>query len=140
DMTEVVAIELPAIDPLAVDGDIITAGSSTVFPVTERMADLFARDGFPGTITVDSVGSGAGFERFCVNAETDVSNASRGIQPEEVESCQANGREPLEFYVAIDALSIAVSQDNDFLTGLTVDQLAQVFSGDVTTWDQLDAS
>ena len=133
-------IDLPEVDPLAVSGDVIAAGSSTVYPVTERMADLFVQDGFPGTITVDSVGTGAGFERFCDNAETDISNASRPIRSEEVETCVANGREPLEFFVAIDALAIAVSQENDFLTGLTLEQLAQVFSGAAATWQDLDPS
>ncbi len=133
-------IELPEVDPLSVSGNIVSAGSSTVFPVTERMADLFVQGGFADTITVDSVGTGAGFERFCDNAETDISNASRPIRPAEVDACLANGREPLEFFVAIDALAVAVSQENDFLTGLTLEQLAQIFSGALTTWDQLDPS
>lgn len=133
-------IELPEVDALAVVGDVIAAGSSTVFPVTERMADLFVEEGFAGTITVDSVGTGAGFERFCTNAETDISNASRPIRPAEVDACRANGREPLEFFVAIDALAIVVSQENTFLEGLSLEQLAAVFSGSVTTWDEVDAS
>src|SRR5690606_12300399 len=58
--------------PDAVDGDIITAGSSTVFPLSERMAELFQDEGFVGSVTVDSIGSGAGFERFCVAGESDV--------------------------------------------------------------------
>ncbi|MCI0712536.1 MAG: fasciclin domain-containing protein, partial [Chloroflexi bacterium] len=74
---------LPEVDPLSVSGNVVSAGSSTVFPLAERMADLFSADGFPDTITVDSVGTGAGFERFCVNAETDISNASRPIREEE---------------------------------------------------------
>lgn len=133
-------IELPEVDPLAVSGDIVSAGSSTVYPVTERMADLFVQEGFPGTITVDSVGTGAGFERFCVNAETDISNASRPIRPAELDSCRANGREPLEFFVAIDALAVVVSQENDFLEGLTLEELAAVFSGEVTLWSEVDPS
>jgi phosphate binding protein len=132
-------IELPAIDPLAVEGDIIVAGSSTVFPVTERMADLFVEEGFPSTITVDSIGSGAGFERFCVNTETDISNASRGIKDTEVEECQANDREPIEFQVGIDALAIAVSIENDFVDTLTLEELALVFSGEAATWADVNA-
>jgi phosphate transport system substrate-binding protein len=132
------AFELPAVDPLAVTGNIIVAGSSTVFPVSERMADLFEQDGFTGTITVDSIGSGAGFERFCVNAETDISNASRPINQEEIDACRGNGLEPAEFYIGIDALAIAVSAENDFLTGLTLEQLAQIFGGEVTQWNQID--
>jgi phosphate transport system substrate-binding protein len=133
-------VELPAVDPLAVTENVIGAGSSTVFPLTERMADLFSQDGFAGTITVDSIGSGAGYERFCVNAESDVQNASRAIRPEEVESCRSNDLEPAEFFVAIDALAVAVSVENDFADNLTLEQVAQVFSGEVTTWDQLNPS
>ena len=56
-------VDLPEVDPLAVTGDIITAGSSTVFPLSERMAERFQREGYGGNITIDSIGSGAGFER-----------------------------------------------------------------------------
>jgi phosphate transport system substrate-binding protein len=132
-------VELPAVDPLAVTENIIGAGSSTVFPLTERMADLFNQDGFAGTVTVDSIGSGAGYERFCVNVESDVQNASRGIRPEEVEACRGNGLEPAEFFVAIDALAVAVSAENDFADNLTLEQVAQVFSGEVTNWNELNA-
>src|SRR3990172_9106277 len=63
---EIVEIVLPEVDPLDVTGDIVTAGSSTVFPLSERMAERFEEDGYMGEITIDSIGSGAGFERFCV--------------------------------------------------------------------------
>ncbi|MBZ0283750.1 MAG: phosphate ABC transporter substrate-binding protein PstS family protein [Anaerolineae bacterium] len=127
-------IELPAVDPLAVSDNIIAAGSSTVYPVTERMADLFNQEGFGGTITVDSVGTGAGFERFCVNAETDISNASRPIRQEETDSCAANTRTPLEFYIGIDALAVAVSAENTFVDNLTLEQLNAIYSGTAATW------
>lgn len=127
-------IELPEVDPLAVSDNIIAAGSSTVYPVTERMADLFTQEGFGGTITVDSVGTGAGFERFCVNAETDISNASRGIRQEEIDACTANARIPLEFYIGIDALAIAVSANNTFVDNLTIEQLNAIYSGAAATW------
>jgi len=136
------AIELPAVDPLAVSGDIITAGSSTVFPVTEAMAELFIDEGFSGNITVDSIGSGAGFERFCEAGETDVANASRPIRDSEIEACAAltPARTPIEIRVGTDALAVVVSAENDFVTDLTLAQLAQIFSGAATTWDQVDAS
>lgn len=126
-------VELPAVDPLSVTGDIITAGSSTVFPLTERMAERFQDEGYAENITIDSIGSGGGFERFCVAGETDISNASRAINEEEVASCQAIGREPIEFRVGTDALAIAVSQENDFVDSLTLDELALAFST-AETW------
>lgn len=126
--------------PDAVNGDVITAGSSTVFPLSERMAELFQQEGYTGNITVDSIGTGAGFERFCEAGETDISNASRPIKDEEISLCQSIGHEPIEFRVGTDALAVVVSADNDFVTSLTLEQLGQIFSGAVTTWDQVDPS
>ena len=126
--------------PDAVEGDIITAGSSTVFPLSERMAELFQNEGYAGNITVDSIGSGAGFERFCVAGESDIANASRAIKDSEVESCAAIGREHIEFRVGTDALAVVVSSENDFLTSISKEQLGQIFKGEITTWDQVDAS
>lgn len=133
-------VELPAVDPLNVSGDIIIAGSSTVYPLTERMAELFRRDGYIDEITVDSIGSGAGFERFCEAGETDIANASRPIEQEEIELCAAIGRTPIEFRVGTDALAVVVSEANDFVTDLTLKQLSDIFTGAVTTWDQVDPS
>lgn len=120
--------ELPAVDPLAVQGDIVTAGSSTVFPLTEAMAARFEDEGYTGQITIDSIGSGAGLERFCVAGESDIANASRPINESEVESCRSIGREPLEFRVGTDALAVTVSRENEFVTDVTLDELALIFS------------
>jgi phosphate transport system substrate-binding protein len=119
--------------PLSVSGDIITAGSSTVFPLSERMAERFRDEGFSGNITIDSIGSGGGFERFCVAGDTDVANASRGINDGERTSCAGIDREPIEFRVGTDALSVVVSQANDFATDVTTEELALIF-GTAETW------
>lgn len=128
--------------PDAVTGDVITAGSSTVFPLSERMAELFQQEGYTGNITVDSIGSGAGFERFCKTGETDIANASRAIKDSEIEACAAlaTPRVPVEFRVGTDALTVVVSAENDFVTSLTKEQIKQIFVGEVTTWDQVDPS
>ena len=124
----------PTEDPLAmfapdaVSGDIISAGSSTVFPLSERMAQRFSEEGFTGNITIDSIGTGGGFERFCVNGEIDIANASRTIKDSEVTSCQAIGREPLAFRVGTDALAVVVSSENTFVTDVTLEELALIFS------------
>ncbi|MEP7290209.1 MAG: PstS family phosphate ABC transporter substrate-binding protein [Chloroflexota bacterium] len=135
-------IELPAVDPLSVTGDIISAGSSTVFPLSEHMAELFTDEGYSGTITVDSIGSGAGFERFCTTGETDISNASRAIKDSEIEACAAltPARTPIEFRVGTDAIAIVVSSENDFVDSLTLPQLGQIFTGQVTNWSEVDPS
>ena len=114
--------------PDAVAGAIVTAGSSTVFPLTERMKQRFEEEGFTGEITVDSIGSGAGLERFCVAGETDIANSSRKTKDSEIASCKGIGREPVEFQVGIDALAVVVSAENDFATDVTLEELAAIFS------------
>ncbi len=126
-------VSLPAVDPLAVEGDVVTAGSSTVFPLAEVMAARFQDEGFAGQITIDSIGSGGGFERFCVAGETDVSNASRPIKDSEVESCAEIDRTPIQFRVGTDALAVTVSQENDFVDTVTFEELAMIF-GEAKTW------
>ena len=122
--------------PDAVSGDIITAGSSTVFPLSERMKQRFEEEGFTGNLTVDSIGSGAGIERFCVAGETDIANASRAMKDSEVESCTSIGRNVVEFQVGIDALAVVVSSENDFVTDVTKAELAQIFST-AKTWSEV---
>jgi phosphate binding protein len=131
---------LPEVNPLEVSGDIIVAGSSTVFPLTERMAERFRDEGYAGNITIDSIGTGAGFERFCVAGETDISNASRAIKDSEIESCRGIDREATEFRVGTDALAVVVNPDNDWVgeEGLTVAEIAALFSSDVTNWSDVN--
>ncbi len=114
--------------PDAVSGDIVSAGSSSVFPLSERMKQRFEEEGFAGNLTVDSIGSGAGIERFCVAGETDIANSSRKIKDSEIESCTGIGRSVVEFQVGIDALAVVVSSENDFVTDVTKAELAQIFS------------
>jgi phosphate transport system substrate-binding protein len=124
--------------PEAVSGEIVSAGSSTVFPLAERMKQRFEEEGYTGVITIDSIGSGAGFERFCVAGEIDIANASRKIKDSEVESCQGIGREPLQFRVGTDALAVVVSKDNTFATDVTKAELALIFST-ATNWSDVRA-
>ncbi|MBN1246392.1 MAG: phosphate ABC transporter substrate-binding protein PstS family protein [Anaerolineae bacterium] len=130
---------LPAVDPLNVEGNIVTAGSSTVFPLAERMAERFEEEGYAGEITIDSIGSGGGYERFCVEGESDISNASRAIKDSEVEACNAIGRDPIEFRVGTDALAVVVSAENDFVTDVTMEELAAIFSDAADTWSDVRA-
>ena len=122
--------------PDAVSGDIISAGSSTVFPLSERMKQRFEEEGFSGNLTVDSIGSGAGIERFCVAGETDIANSSRAIRDTEIESCTGIGRTPVEFQVGIDALAVVVSAENDFATDVTSEELALIYST-ATNWSDV---
>ena len=125
---EIPVLALPSVDPASATGDIASAGSSTVYPLSERMAERFADEGYAGSITIDSIGTGGGFERFCKTGETDIANASRAIKDEELANCQAIGREPVEFRVGTDGVAVVVSKDNTFLTGVTANELAMIFS------------
>ncbi len=131
---------LPEVNPLDVQGPIVTAGSSTVFPLSEAMAERFVDEGYAGNLTIDSIGSGAGFERFCQQGESDVANASRAIKDSEIESCRAIGREPIEFRIGTDALAVVVSQENTFLTDVTLEQLAAIYSSAAVKWSDVDPS
>ena len=124
DLTE---IKLPPVDPADSPGDIVSAGSSIVFPLAEVIAGLYEGEG-GGNVTIDSIGSGGGFERFCETGETDVSNASRPIKSSERESCAAFDHNPIEFHVCTDAIAISVSTENVFLTDVTLEELAAIFS------------
>ena len=126
-------IELPEVIPSFVDGSIIIAGSSTVFPLSDAIATRFRDEGYSGNITVDNIGSSAGFERFCAEGVTDISNASRPIKDAEFENCHAIGRDVFPVRVGTDALVVVLNSDNDFVDNLSLAQLAQVFST-ADTW------
>ena len=131
-------VMLAEVDPLEhTEGEIITAGSSTVFPLSERMAELWTDAGGVAP-SIASIGSGAGFERFCVEGETDISNAARAIKDGERESCSAIGRDPIEFRVGADALAVTVSAENDFVSDVTLEELAMIFSS-ADSWSDVRA-
>ena len=130
---------LPGVNPLEVKGDIIAMGSSTVFPLSEVMAARFQDEGYSGSITIDSIGSGAGFERFCVAGESDISNASRPIKDSEIEAAKKIGRTPIEFRVGTDALAVVVSKENTFVKNATFEELAKIF-GSAANWSDVNSS
>jgi phosphate transport system substrate-binding protein len=122
-------------------GGVITAdGSSTVGPFVTRAAEDFRADG-GADVTVGISGTGGGFERFCAG-ETDLSNASRAIEEEEIALCKENGVEYVEFRVATDALTNVVNLENEWATCLTVDQLKAIWEpgSKVENWSQVDPS
>lgn len=121
---------LPVVDPLDVDPSVTLgiAGSSTVFPLTEAVVAQWIDEGGP-EYTVDSIGSGGGLERFCVEGASDIANASRAIDEEEFAACTETwGGEPIEVRVGSDALSLVISPGNYFAQELTLEELATAFS------------
>ncbi|NER80816.1 MAG: PstS family phosphate ABC transporter substrate-binding protein [Leptolyngbya sp. SIO1D8] len=118
-------------------------GSSTVFPISEAMAEEFMEENSGVRITVGVSGTGGGFRKFCAG-ETDISNASRPVKDEELEACAENGIEPLELLVGTDALTVVVSNENDFLDSISMEELSALWAPEaeatVTRWSQVNAS
>jgi phosphate transport system substrate-binding protein len=121
-------------------GTISADGSSTLGPFVTKAAEDFKAEQ-DVDVTVGISGTGGGFERFCAG-ETDLSNASRPIDEEEVALCEEGGVEYLEFQVATDALTNVVNKANDWVTCLTVEQLKAIWEpgSKVANWNQVDPS
>jgi phosphate transport system substrate-binding protein len=136
----------PAGTTAALTGKIVIDGSSTVYPITEAVAEEF-HTANPGVdVTVGFAGTGGGFKKFC-NGETDMNDASRPIKTTETADaksegtlCKDAGIEWVELGIATDALSVVVNKDNTWATCLTTAQLKQLWDegSTVTTWNQLD--
>ena len=124
----------------ALSGSIVIDGSSTVGPASEIAAELFMEENKGVRVSVNISGTGGGFEKFCAG-ETDASNASREIKPEEAAACEANGIKYDFVTVANDALSVVVNKENP-LTCITVEQLATIWnadaSGKIMKWGDVD--
>ncbi len=108
-----------AADPVKVDG------SSTVFPITEAVAEEFGKTG-GGKVIVGISGTGGGFKRFC-RGETDISDASRPIKPKEIDACREGGVQYLELKVAFDGLAVVVNPQNTWVDYLTVEELKKIW-------------
>ena len=116
-------------------------GSSTVYPITEAMAEEFqSESGGKYRVTVGISGTGGGFKKFC-RGETHISDASRPIKESEREACKAAGIEFIELPVALDALTVMVNPENDWVDYLTVDELKKIWEpaaqDTVTNWSQV---
>ncbi|MDQ3724576.1 MAG: PstS family phosphate ABC transporter substrate-binding protein [Actinomycetota bacterium] len=118
-------------------GSIRIDGSSTVAPLTEALAEQFMAENSGVRVTVGTSGTGGGFEKFC-EGETDISEASRAIEPEEEDACKKGGVGYEEVHVATDALTVMINNENP-VTCLTVDQLAAVWGPDsnIDNWSEI---
>lgn len=119
-------------------------GSSTVFPISEAVAEEFQRAQRGAVrVTVGTSGTGGGFARFC-RGEIDITGASRPARAAELEACRAAGIRFIELPVAFDALTVAVHRDNTWARQLTVQQLRTIWepaaTGRITNWRQVDPS
>src|SRR6056297_1564437 len=106
-------------------GNIRVSGSSTVYPIATAVSELFREENSDVTFDISRDGSSGGFENVFIPGDSDINNASRPITEEEVQRCQDNGFEAVEFQVAQDALTIVVNNENNFLESITYDELEQ---------------
>jgi phosphate transport system substrate-binding protein len=130
-------------DGLDVSGNVRISGSSTVYPVATAVAELFKEElANPDDVTFDISrdGSSGGFENVFIPGDSDINNASRAITDAEVQDCEDNGFEPVEFQIARDALTVIVNNDNSFIDSLTYDQLEAIWSPDdpARTWQDVN--
>ena len=117
-------------------GSIRIDGSSTVGPLTEAVAERFNEENPDVQISVGQAGTGGGFEKFCAG-ETDINDASRPIEPDEVALCKKGGVKQEEVTVANDALTVVLNPNNP-VTCLTIDQLGQIWGTDaVSSWSDV---
>jgi phosphate transport system substrate-binding protein len=124
----------------ALSGSIVIDGSSTVAPITEAVAEEFRKEQAGVEARVGTSGTGGGFTKFC-NGETDIQDASRAINDEEKQACQAKGVTYQEFRVGLDGLAVVTSAQNQFLDTLNFEQMAKIFQqGGAKTWNQVDPS
>ncbi len=117
-------------------------GSSTVFPITEGVAEDFQKSKKNAVkVTVGISGTGGGFKKFC-RGETDISNASRPILKKEMEDCKAAGIEYFELPVAFDALTVVANPKNSFLKQISIEELKKMWEpaaqGKITKWNQVN--
>src|SRR6056300_608111 len=122
-----------AVDIVAIDG------SSTVYPITEAVAEEFQKEtGIKVTVGVS--GTGGGFKKFC-RGETVISDASRPIKAKEIAKCNEAGISFIEVPVAFDALTVVINKDNDWATDMTPEELKKAWGpdaqGKVMNWNQL---
>lgn len=115
-------------------------GSSTVYPITEAVAEEFGKSYPDIRVTVGISGTGGGFKKFC-RKETDISNASRPIKPSEVDTCFENGIEYIELPVAFDGLAVMVNPKNTWAESMTVSELKKLWEpeaqGKIMSWNQI---
>ncbi len=128
--------------PLAAMAQVVKIdGSSTVYPVTEAVAEEFQKANKGLKVTVGVSGTGGGFKKFC-RGETDISNASRPISASEMADCKKIGVEYFELPVAFDALTVVINPKNTWLKQATVAELKKMWEpaaqGKVMRWNQIN--
>ncbi|WP_437191501.1 phosphate ABC transporter substrate-binding protein PstS family protein [Planctomicrobium sp. SH527] len=121
------------------NGQLLIDGSSTVAPVTTVIAEEFSRKHPAVRVPVGTSGTGGGFKKFCAG-EISICNASRHIKESEIELCKKNGIEYLELEICLDGLTIVVNPKNDWIAGITVEELKKLWSpgSEIKKWSEIN--
>lgn len=124
----------------ALKGDVKADGSSTVFPIMERIAEDFMETNKDVRVTVGTSGTGGGFKKF-IAGETDISDASRPIEQKEIDALKAAGIDFVEIPIAFDGISVVINKENDFAKSLTVAELKKIWepNSKVKLWSDVRA-
>ena len=135
-----IAVTFAASHASAADKVIAIDGSSTVYPITEAMAEEFQKIQ-KVKVTVGESGTGGGFKKFC-RGETDISDASRPIAQKEMDACKEAGIQYIELPIAYDALTVVVNSKNDWVKSLTVDELKSIWKpgSSIKNWKQVNST
>lgn len=125
----------------SLSGDIRISGSSTVYPVAQEVSRQFAQNNPDVSFNLTRDGSGGGFENVFIPGDSDINNASRPIGDDELQRCRDNGIEPVEFFIAQDALTVVVNNDADFIDSISLEDLATIWSPDTMpeTWAEVNS-
>ena len=120
-------------------GSVAIDGSSTVFPIAQAVAEDFQIENPEVKVSVGFAGTGGGFEAFCAG-DTQISNASRAIEDDEVQCLKDAGIDFTEFQVAVDGLAIITNPASDWVDCITTDQIAEIYApgSKVSKWSDLD--
>ncbi len=120
-------------------GEVVVDWSSTVAPVTQAVAEEFAKENSEVNVSVGISGTGGGFKKF-VKGEIDISDASRPIKPEEAEEAKKNGIEYLELKVGLDGLTVVTNKENTWAKDVSVEDLKKIWTdgSTVKTWKDVN--
>jgi phosphate transport system substrate-binding protein len=125
----------------SLSGDIRISGSSTVYPVAQEVTRQFAEQNSEVSFNLTRDGSGGGFNNVFIPGDSDMNNASRPIKDEELQRCRDNGIEPVEFFLAQDALTVVVNNEADFIDEISLEDLGTIWSPDSQpeTWADVNS-
>ncbi len=132
------AIELPKIRPLEVKGDLELSGNSDINALNDLIYKNFVQKGYAGTIDFSGIDSNSAVKLFCEEGKFDILTVSQPMSDREIDTCESNGRQPIEFAIAKDALVIVVNRQDTFIKNLTLPNLQKLFQ--VENWSEVNSN